>query len=284
MKSTSGIGFLMACLVAGLGCSTAPSEEPSNVPARAAIRTAETLSAAMIPGFAQSMSTSKFQTGGAVTTSVSVGMTRWVGSNGVFAVDSANGSASGVMNGGVPFTPYAGGRVAHEALVRAYFLGAGLPADQVGQVRTNTNARGDGVPGSPEVPTKFSYSSIVTRSVSGILVGESHAWARLDVNGNVVAEGVYWPALDASAVSDAVLISQTISGSGGAAYFAILPVAPALSGTGSVVIHHSSAFVETTAFQDFGCYDVWIATEGGSGYMRHFDKNGLEVRLPQELR
>jgi len=195
---------------------------------------------------------------------------------------------NGVKSGGVPFAPYTGGMPAHEALVQAYFTGAGLPADQVGPLRTNVTARGSGPGDTPPVmPTTFGFSSIVTRSVNGFRVAESRAWARLDVSGAVVAESVYWPQLDASVIADASTLSNTLaSPSLAAAYFASLPVSSDIASTGSVIIHHSSEFVET-AFQDVACYDVWFGppVQGeGVGWTRHFDKTGAEVRLPQELR
>jgi hypothetical protein len=189
------------------------------------------------------------------------------------------------MNAGVPFSPYTGDISSHEALVQKYFIGAGLPADQVGGVRTNVGATGTGALGGERVTEQYFYSSIITRAVNGIPVDESHAWARLDVNGNVVAENVYWPALNASVISDAVALSQTVASTSpiSATYLGSLPVPASVASIGKVVIHHSSEFVRTT-FEDYACYDVQIVPSLGGGYVRHFDKNGAEIRLPQELR
>jgi hypothetical protein len=265
-------------------CQTSPAEKAEGQPGAAVGAVALGRTATTIPGFNHTTSTTKFQTGGGVSVVVASDRTRWVGSNGTFAVDNANGRAAGVMNAGVPFSPYAGTIAAHEALVQNYFLGAGLPAAQVGGIHTNVIGTGDGVPGPSEVPTQFAFSSVITRAVNGIPVAESHAWARLDAGGGVVAESVYWPALDASVISDAAAIAKTIaSPTEAAAYFAKLPVASNAAAAGSVVIHHSSAYVEDT-FQEIACFDVWQAASGGSGWTRHFDKNGTEIRLPQELR
>ena len=168
--------------------------------------------------------------------------------------------------------------------MKSYFLAAGLPANQVGPIHTNVTATGDGPAGAAEIPKQFSFSSIVTRAVQGIPVDESHAWARLDVGGNVVAESVYWPPLDSSVVSDALALSTTLAAPASAAsYYSLLPFPSSVSGSGILRIHHSSQFVRGT-FQTMACFDVWEAAVGGSGTVRHFDKTGAEVRLPQELR
>jgi hypothetical protein len=273
--------------IAGLfaiGCSSVSPEQSRSrlVADRPLVSTSTT-----IPGFTQTFTTTKFQTGGSVSNQTAGVFTKWVGSDGVFAIAGDNGAAKGVMNAGVPFTPYAGTESDHEALVRSYFVGAGLPAGQIGPMHTNFTANGDGAPGTPEVVKSVWFSSIVTRTAGGISVAESHAWARLDVSGNVVAEDVYWPPLDSSVVSDAVALAQTVGDAASAlTYLGKLPFASSVSSAGSVVIHHTSEFVRggSSTFQDFASFDVWNASPMGSGWVRHFDKNGNELHTPQELR
>lgn len=277
---TAYVGGVLAAVFA-FGCNSASPELRSS---QSHLETPLASVTTTVAGFNQTYSTTKFQTGGGVSNAVSSGYAKWVGVNGVFGVDSANGSAMGVMNASVAFVPYGGGRPAHEVLVRSYFVGAGIPVDQIGSVHTNVGASEDGPEGAPEVAKEFSFSSVLTRAVSGISVAESHAWAQLDVAGNVFAESVYWPALDASVVSDGVALSAIIGNSASAATFlGSLPFPTSVSSTGSVVIHHSSQFVRT-GFQSVACYDVWNASSLGSGWVRHFDKSGVEVHLPQELR
>jgi hypothetical protein len=48
-------------------------------------------------------------------------------------------------------------------------------------------------------------------------------------------------------------------------------------------IHHTSEFIKAS-FESYACYDVRVEAGGGAGFVRHFDKNGVEVWLPQELR
>jgi hypothetical protein len=275
--------FVGLFAVAFVGACSAAATEPTDVSARP-VEHPLLLAVTTIPGFNQTFSTTKFQTGNGVSTVLEPGgLTKWVGANGIFAIDDI-GAASGIMSAGVPFTPYAGGIAAHEALVKSYFLGAGLPEDQVGVMHTNVTASGDGFPGDPEIPKQFAFSSIVTRAVQGIPVDESHAWARLDVDGNVVAEGVYWPPIDASVVADALTLSTTLAAPTSAAgYLATLPLPSSVSGGGTLRIHHSSQFVRGN-FTSVACFDVWNPSEGGGGWMRHFDKTGTEIRLPQELR
>jgi|HubBroStandDraft_3_1064219.scaffolds.fasta_scaffold51242_2 hypothetical protein len=48
-------------------------------------------------------------------------------------------------------------------------------------------------PVSPPAPTLQSITAILKRRVSGILIVESEAWARMNVSGDVEAEFVFWP-------------------------------------------------------------------------------------------
>src|SRR5580658_9956712 len=109
------------------GCSTSPPEVSQRSQAAAQ---PELLTVTTIPGFNHTMATTKFQIGAPVSSGVvESGFTKWIGSTGIFSVNSANGAAYGVMNGinagGVPFSAYPGGVAAHEAAVQAYFTGAG---------------------------------------------------------------------------------------------------------------------------------------------------------------
>jgi hypothetical protein len=281
MTNFIGSSMIVVALLAG-GCSSVPAETATQLGSRRPLGTSIITSS--IPGFSQTSSTSKFQTGSGLTTVVDSAYSRTSGSNGVFAVRLTNGSAHGILNAGVAFTPYAGGRSAHEALVNAYFAGAGLPTDQVGPIQSGTTGWGSGAAGSPEVPSKYAYTSVISRSLSGIRVAESHAWARLDSSGGVVAEGIYWPTLDASVVADALALAATLANpTTSVGYIASLPIPASVASTGSVVIHHTSEFVDAPV-QAVACYDVWNASPAGSGWTRHFDKTGTEVRLPQESR
>ena len=99
------VGFLSASIVGA--CNATPVEPTRSTPAP--IEHPLAISVTATPGFYQTFSTTKFQTGSAVSTVLEPGgMTKWVGANGVFAIDDI-GAASGIMNAGVPFTPYAGG-------------------------------------------------------------------------------------------------------------------------------------------------------------------------------
>jgi len=262
------------------GCRSAPDEHVRPTEGKAPLDQPVSASAT-IAGFSQTFTTTKFQTGSGVTTFTEPGgMTKWAGSNGVFSINDI-GVAAGVLNAGVHFKPFGGGLAAHEELVKTYFLAAGLPSDQAGSMRTNVAATGDGTPDSAEIPSEFAYSSIITRQVAGFAVAESHAWAKLDDAGNVMGEDVYWPPLDGSVVSDAqALATQLADGIASAKYLSGLPAG---LGAGTVRIHHSSQYVRG-AFVNVACYDARSTTADDGGWVRHFDKNGVEIRLPQELR
>lgn len=154
--------------------------------------------------------------------------------------------------------------------------------DQVADIRNTVNMSGNGPAGSPEVPSAVSYNSIVTRAIGGIRVVESHAWARFDSDGDVVAEDVYWPELPAAVVSDANALSLILGDPAQrAAFLAKLPDFTG-SDVGSVAIRHTSEF-ERSPLVVRASYDAYFDT-GHGGYVRHFAADGGEFRLPQELR
>jgi hypothetical protein len=175
----------------------------------------------------------------------------------------------------------------HDRRVLDYFVQAGLPRDQVDHVHANTylSASGPTSRATAIQPRVDGYASIVSRQVGGFLVVDSTAWARMDADGRVVGEWVYWPAIPAAAIADARRLDQGVKGQGRVAYLAKLASAQK---EGRVVIRHSSPF-SGGDFRAFASYDVTervgAADRGrASFYVRHFDADGREFRLPQELR
>jgi hypothetical protein len=248
---------VVAALV-GAGCmnSAAPSEPTSNS------------NSSLIAGYNHTMAQSKCRLGSNVATSQDSGFTKWSGTYGVFAVDLVNASAACVGNAGAPPVQLSKSEAEHNQATLAYFTAAGIPTSQVGGVHATTNS----------YQASASFSSSLDRLVSGVPVVESHAMAQLDLSGEVVAEDVYWPSLDQSVADDASALSQIVSDpSQRAAYVAKLP--PDLE-AGSVVVHHASETVRTT-FVAYATYDASTANTGGMS-VRHFLKDGTEVRLPQE--
>jgi hypothetical protein len=173
----------------------------------------------------------------------------------------------------------------------SYFTAAGIPSDQIGGVHSTVSAGGGGKSDDPKAgttATSIRYTSIVERTIQGIPVVESHAWARFDDNDDVVAEDVYWPELPAAALDQAQAIAGSLKDSIRMAdYLSKLPAEVARA-QGRVVIRHSS-MAEHGAFAAYGCYDVLPKdgekeTEFSRGFIRHFGADGAELRLPQESR
>jgi hypothetical protein len=125
-------------------------------------------------------------------------------------------------------------------------------------------------------PKFVGYTSAITRQVGGYKVMESDAEARINANGEVVAEHVYWPELPSRVLTEAQAFDAMLSDPvRGPAYRARLPTA---DGAGEVVIHHSSA-LEASSFVVTACYDAKVG-----GRAHHFDVNGSEFQLVQESR
>jgi len=274
----SRISALFLCSLA-LACSGRAPEEKLGTSSFATTTTAN--SSAMVAGYQHVIGRSRFALGALQTEVDVLGMHKLVGSDGVFATRGsgmvtamANG-ASGAENG-VPMADNA----SHNDAVRAYFVGAGLPSDQIASVEdrevVGAATASDGVASGPAV-VAF-RQTIIRRQINGIPVPDSFAWARLNADGTVVAEQVYWPPIPQSVVLDATNFAAGLVGAGAvAAYEARLPPHGMARGT---VIRHSpgewdQAFVSTAA------YDV-LPTDLSFPRVRHFDLNGTEIALAFE--
>ena len=77
----------------------------------------------------------------------------------------------------------------------AYFKAAGLPPEQIGGVHVNTLMAGGGMVGARSSDRLVGYYSVVERVVDGMPVGDSYAWARFNIDDDVVEEEVFWPEL-----------------------------------------------------------------------------------------
>ena len=238
------------------------------------------------------------------------GFSKVEGSFGVFATNLRTGVVIATQNGGVDknmaYPPQqAEGKAEyllspdrHNAMVMEYFIAAGIPRDQVGGIHASTYLSGGGVgEDAAQVRKVDGYASVLKRVVGDKFpVVESVAWARLDDDGKSISEWVYWPAIPAKALADARLLQQKTTGPGKAEFLARLPAGlstGALS-AGTVVIHHSSA-TDEGPFQALATYDVidnlvklpegydkMSKVPRGGTVVRHFDKEGVERRLPSE--
>jgi hypothetical protein len=202
-------------------------------------------------------------------------------------MDPANGHEFGTQRRGSPLytlAPYGNSPTEHGTAVLAYFESCGLPTNEVGGVLPRVGSLTVGQAGQAfqEVGPK-SYYSAVTRAVQGIPIRDSVAWARMDVNGDVLREEVYWPSIPQGVIDNAVALQTQIStASGLAAYQSALPAG---AGQGSVVIRHSSAWAPRVApFEAYAVYDVTTSDGHGSSSTIHYDAQGIQVQLPQEKR
>ncbi len=207
---------------------------------------------------------------------------RWRGSNGAWAVDPTNGWSMGILDASAPTGPYILDEADEGQRVKAYFVKAGIPADQVRDVRATFEIEGGGPLNDPKLQANVklhSINSILRRSLQGVPVIESVAWAKMTTSGDVDMECVFWPAIDGNVVSRAVTFARQMSDrTAHDAYLAKLP--GQVFQDGGVVIHHTDSSIHSVP-TGYVSYDVTLSPEGYAS-MRHFDENGKEFRLPQE--
>jgi hypothetical protein len=236
-----------------------------------------------IPGYVHDLSRSKFNIGDNPIIEVdTTQLRRWRGTAGAWALEPANGWSMGILDGTAPTGPYILDETIQGERVKQYFVRAGLPADQVRDVRATFQVLGGAPLGaSPQSATVelLSINSILTRNVQGIPVAESLAWAKMTVSGGVDMECVFWPTLDGAVVARALALAQKMTDPQmHAAFLAKLP--GTIYRDGGVVIHHTDASVHATP-ATYVSYDVTLSSAGHAP-MRHFDENGHEFQLPQE--
>lgn len=236
------------------------------------------------------------------------GYVKHIGDEGVVAINLSNGSAFAIPNSNAPglrSAPFGKSPGDHDGFVKAYFIKLGLPADQVARVRTMTmleaNGRSDETKST--APAVTAYYSVLERAVEGISVPDSFAWARVNAEGRVVGEGVYWPPLSGEVMAGARRLRDTLADPSRRS-----ALASRIGGSGSestVAIRHASAWI-ASSFEAFPCLDVPVmsrAVAGGSAtasnapdqsvphasptgelVVRHIDADGVERFLPQERR
>lgn len=241
------------------------------------------------------------------------GFSKVVGSDGVFATNRQNGLTIAVQSDSSDKGDVKVGRKEakagyvmnpdkHNEQVVNYFVAAGVPKDQIGGVHATTylSSSGSAKDARPAPPKVDGYASVLERKIEKYSVVDSVVWARMNEQGKVVSEWVYWPAIPAKALEDARRLEELSGSSGKTDFQARLPAGLP---SGKVVIRHSSA-TAVGPFEVFASYDVLerrtsSETAGGktpdgktpstahpvvSVVVRHFDVDGVERRLPQERR
>jgi len=270
--------MVLACFE--VACSSRVAE-PTETTKQASVITS---SSSSVPGYVHALSNSKFRIGGGVTIELSNSqIQRWRGALGAFGVDPGNGMAMGVLDATTTTGPYILDEATHNAAVKAYFISAGIPADQVAGVHATFISSGvtSAIAASKEdAPIVLeSINSILTRAIRGIPVVESTAWAKMRTNGDVDMEMVFWPPIDAGVVDQALAFAAQLKDAMARAAFAKKLPRAVLTEIG-VVIHHTDTTVHTTPTA-YVSYDAIIDPES-SAPVRHFDVNGSPLVLPQE--
>lgn len=281
-------GPLLASLVASLASCSPEASEPDAV-----FRAQSTVSADVVSsgtagrGYRHLPERSRFPVG-ASARSESVGpVTRITGADGAYATFS-NGATVASPHGGsqllmLPFGTFSAAD--HNDRVLKYFVAAGLPPEQVSGVHATTMMRTSGASGATGVasmkePEFVAYFSIVERSVAGVRVQDSFAWARLAESGVSVWESVYWPDIPESTVTEADAFRATMSDDAlRAKFLQKLPESARLNG--GVSIRHTP-FSSFRPFSTVVVYEAMVKPENGKPSLRHFRPDGVEVRLAEE--
>lgn len=278
-----GTSTLMAC------SSSAPEPTTSDVwtPAsRLSPQSELPSSGASIPGFVQSPARSKFSFGKERPVEERIdpnGLTRLVGADGVVVTDGTTGGFVGVPNStsasAVKASLFTSG-ADHNIFVRDYFLASGLPANQLGELRTHVTFRNEGTVKELWKATSVAYAhlqrftTVITRSINGYSFPDSYAWASFDIDGYATAEEVYWPPVPASVLDEAADLAAKRTTLEAQAFQRFGSAAKA-----AVVVRHSG-WREKVSWSR-AVLDVAFSIRG-TGVVRHLDASGTVVVLPNE--
>ncbi len=271
---------LAGLLVLAAGCSSSPPERP---PGEAVAGPAVTsASAGPIAGYRHTVDQSRFALGALLDVKSEMGLTKYVGEHGVFAVRNANGAVLAVPNADAPGrrgAGFAGSAEAHDARVRAYFVGAGIPEDQIHSVHVNTHGFGHAAAVGPFPKPEFAdYDTVLLRAVGGIRVVDSVAWARLGADGDVVAEEVFWPEIPRDAVLSAERMRDELADP--VRSRDLLARIGADRADVEVVLRHDASTVDAAPVAR-ASFDVHVKS-GSGAYYRHLDDRLTEFRLAHE--
>lgn len=284
MRKIHELAFILAASAAVASCAAADDAARNSSTEQASASEAAAGPVAPGPvraGYVHALERSKFPIGGKALSRAELGMQKSVGDQGVFAT-LPTGLTLGMPNADAAARqkpPYPGGADAQNKAVRAYFVGAGLPADQISEVvpfaaMHSEGAVADGLKGAMANARLGYYFSVLRRQVDGIPVADSLAWARLNVDGEVVIESVYWPDIPEAMITQAREAQARLADP--ATHRALMAKVPGAT-EGSLVIHHTPGFYQG-AFEAVATYDI----AGDGGKVHHFDITGQAVDLAEE--
>jgi hypothetical protein len=249
------------------------------------------------PGYQHGGAGGKFVLGATVRDRLEYGYIKKSGDQGTLAIRQANGSSFGIPDAnatGLRLGPYGSTPQDHDKFVRDYFVGLGLPVDQVMAVRGMTllEASGKSDETSRPMPRITAYYSVLQRGIGDVAVPDSFAWARANAEGHIVHEAVYWPALPAAVLDDTRKFKAMLADPEQRRQFEARIGMSAANGT--LVIRHAGATEDR--FESFASLDFTVRATagkperparegpgiGGASVVRHFDLMGTERFLPQE--
>ncbi len=195
-------------------------------------------------------------------------MHKHVGTEGTFATWLVTGAANGVRDVPIPdpvIGVYPGGADAQNAVVKSYFVTAGLPEKQIASISADGTVYLHG----PYV-LEGSYT-LLHRGWEGVPIDDSIASAFLDAKGRSASEQVYWPEIPGEILAQARAFQKLLADPAQkAAYVAKLP---ASSRVANLVIHHTSWFWQ-------GSFQAQACCRGANTVDPCFDISGHLVRLP----
>jgi hypothetical protein len=271
--------LLFATLVSSAACSTS---EPSGIAEEnQSLVTAAPAATDVVPGYKHALARSKFALGNGPVEKDEFGMHKVIGATGVFATRSS-GLVTALANADAPARakPTAGDAAAHNAAVRAYFVGAGIPEDQIDSVQDFevVGAPASDKAGRPLQGTVAYRYSMIKRRIDGIPVPDSFAWAQVNADGVVVEEQVFWPDIPRSTVNRAKSFQAGVQQAADqAAYHAKLPPRRAALG---VAIRHSPGEWDK-GFEAKAVYDIVNDAKSLPATV-HFDEQATPVAFAFE--
>jgi len=174
----------------------------------------------------------------------------------------------------------------HNAAVREYLLRIGIPEAEVAGMHVTTTMAGTGPVEQGVQPSRsvlLWYTTHLERSLGGVPVEGSYAYAALDRERRVISEGLYWPAIPAGVVERAQALKKALASPAERTEF-LSKVRRAQPEVGEVaegtvtILHTSSGY--HGEFQAQAVYSVVVRSRsGGKALILRFDDAGSPVRL-----
>ncbi|HEY6462946.1 MAG TPA: hypothetical protein VIY73_22400 [Polyangiaceae bacterium] len=230
-----------------------------------------------LEGAAYDLTKSRFAFGSTPVPQDAGSLTRWVGSDGIVAIES-NGSEMGSMDAFAPesgLPDWSTDTTKLTAHAVEYWESMGVASCQIAGTGIDGSVSGGGSVDGGTFQTTTQSIVTIQRAVQGVPVSESLAVARFDVNDQTTVESFYWPEIPADVVSAAIAFQSQLADPTALAAYKAKPPADA-QGQGAVVIHHTSSF-STSPFQSAATYDVIETTPEDDGGDLSFDPNGNPV-------